>query len=1478
MKKLYRRFLRCGICACLAAGMFGSAYAANTYDMTSDAYKDGIDVNDTNFPKYVGDDYNHPDTFLYRYDSATETVQGGTLNITSETKKQQVFAKFQVKASDLPDLSNETVTKVLQGLAMKQHYEEGVTYNYTQGYAKLQIVDDEGNVLRNAQINFTTTSYPDYYVTGQTAVLNGGLFTQVLANDGTADQYDITQTETESAAANTIYLGHQESTVLWNIKPDLREESVKAAVRGAEKDLYVTNTHKSGSPITNIHLSVIAEGSDSDTVYGVYNDQKGLVSLKATTLDITATGNDKSSVIYAGNNADYVSKVIWASTDYPSGASTATSTGNAIEAGKNGEVDIDISRTKISSEKGHILYAHDGGKITVGRASAKYAGVASDSIGEGKYLALAENGGKIDFGIGKEHIDDIDYDNVTIYGTSTNLTGNIKADETSEINIGLKKYSGTGGGSSLYTGDVIGNVNLYLTDGYNWTGNALDENVTLSLGNDSSWTITNASHQHLKKYTGAESSSKRSYVVVGEGGLTLDKYSGNTTFVYAHDTEDPTNITSGQVTIVSADPVKLVSSGVGDVQYQVSESDSTVYLQTSIDGIDTTNEDQVNDVLDSLAKKLTYTAYTTGERNLSGRVEIAEGLTSASLSKYYKKITFDEETGTAETEGRLYRPYNQVLFGNETKDADCYGSVMSGTVADGDLKYTFNEDALIEVKQNEDPRTGMKFGAVYLAAVNNYGDKQYQSTAYATKGGPSYTIDMQGHNLTVHMSAYPTAGATGSQPMWTVAGIGAYRDGTITIDNPGAVSITSENNYYYGSAIRASTAAAAVTGAHVVINNDNTKEHAVKIRGGIATPSYQLNWRAIEVTTTGQGKYTAENGNSVVIKGLVDINVDNCASLFARGNYATIDIGGGSIVSNNYSAIWTSGNEAAININMLKDEDGNVIGTGTNYVQISGDTSTATPFYGSNGTINLGLVTEDSYLKGHFYGKGTNNLYLQNGAYWDNDETELHSWSTGAVSLNSVASVVTNLYGGDSAENAGNILQGEAETITIGNLYGHTNVYMAHDETDPTNFDAVGNVIIQKAHQTDGKNAGITMFTDRSGIDTSNEDAVANVLSALAKKIIYEEAIATEENPNPTVNLDGHVGISEGLTAGSVAVRLADIDFSSSDGTGILNADSIHTPDSYIPILYGSSETAMMKGAKSAMAASALLWRAENNDLMKRMGDLRLSPGDTGVWAKYYSGRYQMDAQNTDLSLKYKAYQVGFDKKAGNWIVGAAFSYNDGDASYGTGSADLEAKSFGLYGTWKGKSGQYLDVIAKYSRLDDEYDVHNTSGHKLDGDYKTSGVSLSVEYGRRLERENGFYTEPSVELTFGHIGSKDYSAQSDYLTSVGTKKDMEVHQGGFTTLVGRLGVRVGQKRAHSSYFGKVALAHEFDGGFDSTFRAAGEPEGKTSLDFGGTWLELAVGGTLQLKDSTSLYGSVERSFGSDVEEKWRIDAGLRFSF
>lgn len=1480
--------LAVGIALALGCSLMSIASAAN-YDMTSSENAGGITWSHAVNGDYIGKSWQEPDTYTFGYDKTTGQVLGGDITMAADMRYEvpnswggtqvkgvTVYANLDVKASDLPDCSLATVEKVNTAVLKKLKPAEGLLHYYGFDYISIRILDDDGNVVRVSKVKFADDM-------SSSSVLSGGTYKTVLSNDSNNKEYDIKQEDTQQGyatiPANTWYVGDTDSRYGLTVAPDLSKETVKAAVRGAEKDLYVTNVL--GSSTWNSEITIKAEGKNTDKVYGVYNDKKGLVHLKDAKLTITADGNEQSNGAYAGNEADYTSKIILESTADNSLGVALKANGNVVEAGKNGEVNLEAAKSSLETAAGNLLYAHDGGVINVGHFKKGTAGMVTTMGDSSKYLALAEKGGIINIGVLVEHLDSVDYDKATVLKGSGDISGNMKADDDSKVNFGLS-------GKYKYTGDAEGNVNLYLKSGASWEGSAIGDNASLDLGSDSLWNITSSSAQHLKVHNGADSSSKRSFVNVGEGNLTIDKYSGNTTFVYQHDATDASKILGGDLTIKSAVPVKNLSVGVGSEEYSVTETPSTVYLQTSVDGIDTTDEAVVNSVLDNLAKKLTYSAYVDGERNLSGRVEIAEGLTSSSVSKYYSNITFDAASGQAKKEDVLYKPYTGVIFGNETSDAKAgYQNVISGTAADKNLKYTFNDDTLIEVKLNKDPRS-FGWGGLYCAAINNYGNRPYQSSPANTKGGPSYTLDMQGHDLNINFSAFPTPGTTGGQPMWTAAAIGAYRDGTIAIDNPGAISIKSTNNYYYGSAIRASTAAAGETGAHVVINNDNSKEHAVKIRGGIDTPGYQLNWRAIEVTT--QNGTKAENGNSVDIKGLVDIDVNNCASLFARGNYATIDIGGGRIISHNYSSIFTAGNEALINLNMQKDAEGNVIDAGNNYLQIEGDVSTATPYWGSNGTINVGLNTADSYLKGHFFGVGNNNMYLRNGAVWDNMPAVTHNWAGGSYSTNNIVSNLSNLYGGVDSAHAGNIYQHESEELRIQNLTGYVNAYLGHEigEDGKANFDALGNIVVEKASKTDGNNACITLFTDRNGIDTSENDEVVNTLTALAKKLVYNEAIDSAEvdtetgardGSQPVINLDGKVGIAEGLTAGSVAIRLADLDFNKENGEGKLIESTIHTPDAYVPKLYGDKETAMMRGAKSAMASSAMMWRAESNDLMKRMGDLRMSEGERGLWAKYYGGKYEMDSQKTNFNLKYNAYQLGYDVDAGNgWTVGAAVSYNDGSATYGSGRGDLSTYSAGIYGTWKSEDGQYVDIIAKYSKLDNEFKVFNDSGHKLNGDYKTWGTSISAEYGKRFEKENGFYFDPSVELTLGRINGKNYNAHSDFMTSVGVMKDLQVEQDSFNTLVGRVGFRLGQKLDNASYFVKLAAAHEFSGDFDTTYRAVGEPEGRTSIDFGDTWYEAQIGGTVKLSDNSVIYADFERSFGGDVEEKWRVDAGLRWSF
>ena len=307
---------------------------------------------------------------------------------------------------------------------------------------------------------------------------------------------------------------------------------------------------------------------------------------------------------------------------------------------------------------------------------------------------------------------------------------------------------------------------------------------------------------------------------------------------------------------------------------------------------------------------------------------------------------------------------------------------------------------------------------------------------------------------------------------------------------------------------------------------------------------------------------------------------------------------------------------------------------------------------------------------------------------------------------------------------------------------------------------------------------------------------------------------------------------------------------------------------------YGDYETMIMQSTKGAMTSSAMVWRNEMNDLMKRMGDLRLSPGDLGGWVRFYKGRTSSDKDKASFRMNYTTIQAGYDWKAGkDWRIGIAGSYMKGSSSYATGSGDNKAGNFAVYGTWTGKSGQYIDLIAKVGRVANEFRGTNAWGNvEASGDYHAWGESVSAEYGRRFKTDGSFYFEPQVEFTFGRLNGVDYDMQSN---GYGTLK---VRQSGMNSAIGRLGVAFGQEMEKATWFVKASLYHEFAGDMDTTWEVAGSPTKYTQQKGKDTWLALQLGGTVKLNDRLSLYGDFEKTFSGDIKTDWRVDAGLRWSF
>lgn len=280
-----------------------------------------------------------------------------------------------------------------------------------------------------------------------------------------------------------------------------------------------------------------------------------------------------------------------------------------------------------------------------------------------------------------------------------------------------------------------------------------------------------------------------------------------------------------------------------------------------------------------------------------------------------------------------------------------------------------------------------------------------------------------------------------------------------------------------------------------------------------------------------------------------------------------------------------------------------------------------------------------------------------------------------------------------------------------------------------------------------------------------------------------------------------------------------------------------------------------------------MAWRAENDEMHQRMGELRSSNGEAGIWARMKRGESKYG--DMDIKNQYSAYQLGYDEKVGdsNWYIGGAISRTEGKSSFATGSGENQSTGFTVYGTYVADDGQYLDLSAKYARLDNEFDVFGRSGIESTGDYRNNGYAFSAEYGKRIEAGNDFWIEPQVQLTYGHLSSANYT----------TSRNVRVTQDAMDSVVGRLGFAAGKDIGAGNVYVKASYLYDFDGE-TSVSMTDGKNSAVYEQDLGGGWFEVGIGTNINLSETSHLYFDVEKTYGGDIETPWQWNAGVRFDF
>ena len=648
---------------------------------------------------------------------------------------------------------------------------------------------------------------------------------------------------------------------------------------------------------------------------------------------------------------------------------------------------------------------------------------------------------------------------------------------------------------TIFNDNGAGDAYMLLANGAQWTNEAK--------GGD-----TNYHNSTLKQLVGGASAAGNIFQK-DSGNLTIVNYSGNTNIFYAHtgNGEAAENYAAGDTIIKSAAEGSVVS------------------LITDNTGVAMDSDASVANVLNALASKLTYSNFASGEKNLTGSVKIADGLTASSKELKTGDITFSEKDGKGSysTKTPVVPPkteFTATLTGDATTDteyADLYKDRVYRFTQDSKITNQYGMDIIenaqidatgktltLVVDNPADTGAGIKINAGYSLGIKADTVKmELSGKELNTEGLKGINLIKLNTNLTVDGNLDITADGDCNT-------IGVYSQGNVVVNGDAKVNLEGHNKgtKYYGA-----------TGIYATSGMGNTK------------------------------------GGSITVNGNVDFQ-GNANGLFANAGGAVINVKGGSIVVSeeqnmDYAAIRAE--DATVNMNVVRGEDGNVTGADTNDVNIKGNVvlstgaANASDIHGTESAINLGLTTEGSSLTGaiaNYYGDkyvtggvtftGAANLWLQNGATWNNEE-----WGEPADAFE--GSRVTNFVGGASEGKAGNIFQKDINELTIDNYSGNTNIFYAHTGNGEAaaNY-AAGDTVIKHAE----KDSVVSLITDNTGVAMDNKDSVANVLNALAGKLTYSNYVNGENN------LTGHVKIADGLTASSAALKTGDITFSKEEGKG----------------------------------------------------------------------------------------------------------------------------------------------------------------------------------------------------------------------------------------------------------------------------------------------------------------------------------------
>lgn len=758
--------------------------------------------------------YSGHTTVFYDHDAADPTrIIGGSFNITNAAEGSAITFITDNKGitsgfadGDSAD-AKDKVANVLNNLAGKLFYK-----NYTDGHLAGVVKIAEGltassAALKTGDISFSTED-TGTFTPGQ------GYYAYKTSKPGSQITKEFTTAITGDAAADTVYIEKgvlkDDGTYVFTadsttITPEKHliaggayVPQIGAAIFGSDENHNVTidmngnklnvdtttDTHTTGiAAIGKGVVNINNAGAMSVSATSTRNGQTGALFVNAGgTINIHNAGADNVLTLRANSTAPANAAVIKSMNGVGGVMSTITVDGL-----------VDIVADKSNASGANEAISAVASKVEVGGGVIKAINGAEYAIrAYGEFVS--KNRGQVNVNVKKDAegaIIGAGNNNVQMEGNVYLGGGMDNAGASADVSVGLNtKDSFWKGNVSNANGSSAGIVNLYMGNGATWTGNNLSGNTVNANLDNATWTgYSNGNAMHLKldnsiwNVNGASklasfSGNKGSIFVASDAGdISVADYSGNTTVIYNHDADNPTNILGGSFTIGQANTgsnITLITDNQG--------------ITKGFDAYDKA-EDQntVNEVLNKLAQKLFYTA---NDGKLAGTVKIASGLTASSAALKTGDISFSTDATGTKTPGQGFYEYTVAddsvitdpITGNLDKKYVNLGIETQKGI------YNFTQDTVINVTK---------------------GDYSSNLSAIESSGGP-ITINADGKNLDV--SYHVLKGSNVARAVATGLSYGKSKDITIKADS---LKLSTDTTGFYAQGVYA-------TGGKITIDADTT--------------------------------------------------------------------------------------------------------------------------------------------------------------------------------------------------------------------------------------------------------------------------------------------------------------------------------------------------------------------------------------------------------------------------------------------------------------------------------------------------------------------------------------------------------------------------------------------------------------------------------------------------------------------------------